>query len=124
MWTAGRCQTPTVWKRVRSISCFFLFLVIRNAFVDFNADVSKPDAFRAVANSVCRNGGEKEDNPIPLPPRDRNKVLLTAKPRHTRKHPLIIPASATLQRTLDKVTLSTSPVATADDPFAVNAGGK
>lgn len=42
-------------------------------------------------------------NPIPLPPRDRNKVLLTNVKRHVRKHPLIIPASG-LQRTLNKVT--------------------
>lgn len=41
-------------------------------------------------------------NPIPLPPRDRNKVLLTNVKRHVRKHPLIIPASG-LQRTLNKV---------------------
>lgn len=42
-------------------------------------------------------------NPIPLPPRDRNKVLLTSVKRHVRKHPLIIPATG-LQRTLSKVT--------------------
>lgn len=42
-------------------------------------------------------------NPIPLPPRDRNKVLLTNVKRHVRKHPLIIPATG-LQRTLSKVT--------------------
>lgn len=42
-------------------------------------------------------------NPIPLPPRDRNKVLLTNVKRHVRKHPLIVPASS-LQRTLNKVT--------------------
>lgn len=45
-------------------------------------------------------------NPIPLPPRDRNKVLLTNVKRHVRKHPLIIPASG-LQRTLNKVTTPT-----------------
>lgn len=42
-------------------------------------------------------------NPIPLPPRDRNKVLLTNVKRHVRKHPLIIPATG-LQRTLSKVS--------------------
>lgn len=44
-----------------------------------------------------------DDNPIPLPPRDRNKIMLASKPRHTRKHPLIIPATSSIQRTLDKV---------------------
>lgn len=53
-------------------------------------------------------GPQSEDNPIPLPPRDRNKLLLTSKPRHTRKHPLIIPASS-IQRTLDKINLVTTP---------------
>ncbi|XP_018319586.1 activated Cdc42 kinase-like [Agrilus planipennis] len=62
--------------------------------------------------------GEKEENPIPLPPRDRNKTLLTSKPRHTRKHPLIIPASATLQRTLDKVSIvsSSPPIPSSVEP--------
>ncbi|KAJ8929303.1 hypothetical protein NQ314_018010 [Rhamnusium bicolor] len=50
----------------------------------------------------------KEENPIPLPPRDRNKTLLAAKPRHTRKHPLIIPPTS-LQRTLDKVNTVSPP---------------
>ncbi|XP_076271126.1 activated Cdc42 kinase-like isoform X2 [Rhynchophorus ferrugineus] len=48
------------------------------------------------------SSSSKDENPIPLPPRDRNKALLAAKPRHTRKHPLIIPPSSA-QRTLDKV---------------------
>lgn len=47
----------------------------------------------------------REENPIPLPPRDKNKALLTAKPRHTRKHPLIIPPTS-LQTTLDKLSNS------------------
>ncbi|CAG9814390.1 unnamed protein product [Phaedon cochleariae] len=61
----------------------------------------------------------RDDNPIPLPPRDRsNKALLSAKPRHTRKHPLIIPPTS-LQRTLDKVnTVSPPPPSpTSVDPF-------
>ncbi|XP_055374103.1 activated Cdc42 kinase-like isoform X2 [Condylostylus longicornis] len=45
----------------------------------------------------------ENSNPIPLPPRDRTKVILTNAKRHIRKHPLIIPASG-LQRTLNKVT--------------------
>lgn len=34
-------------------------------------------------------------NPVPLPPRDRTRPPATAKPRHQRKHPLIIPGHAT-----------------------------
>lgn len=51
----------------------------------------------------------KEENPIPLPPRDKTKALLAAKPRHTRKHPLIIPPTS-LQRTLDKVNTVSPPI--------------
>lgn len=63
-----------------------------------------------------KNERLREENPIPLPPRDRNKVLLTAKARHTRKHPLIIPPTS-LQRTLDKVNTVSPPPATTADPF-------
>lgn len=56
-----------------------------------------------------------------MPPRDRNKTLLTLKARHIRKHPLIIPASANLQRTLDKVTLATPPPVSTTDPFVSNS---
>ncbi|XP_022905181.1 activated Cdc42 kinase-like isoform X2 [Onthophagus taurus] len=58
---------------------------------------------------------KQDENPIPLPPRDRKKPLLTAKPRHTRKHPLIIPPLS-LQGTLNKFTVPTPP-ATVSDPF-------
>jgi activated CDC42 kinase 1 len=58
----------------------------------------------------------RDDNPIPLPPRDRNKTLLMAKPRHTRKHPLIIPPT-NLQRTLDKINTVTPPATVTADPF-------
>ncbi|KAJ8971631.1 hypothetical protein NQ317_015907 [Molorchus minor] len=44
-----------------------------------------------ILHSNKPNPDHHEENPIPLPPRDRNKALLAAKPRHTRKHPLIIP---------------------------------
>ncbi|XP_065218469.1 activated Cdc42 kinase-like isoform X1 [Planococcus citri] len=49
---------------------------------------------------------EKVDgcNAIPLPPRDRSKPLNVAKPRHQRKHPLIIPGGE--QRLLDKVNIT------------------
>lgn len=46
---------------------------------------------------VAVDGG----NAIPLPPRDRSKSLNVAKPRHQRKHPLIIPGGE--QRLLEKV---------------------
>lgn len=76
-------------------------------------------------NSMKRESGSSErgdfksdncetENPIPLPPKD-NKPSLTSKPRHTRKHPLIIPPSS-LQRTLDKFSVPSPPTATID-PF-------
>lgn len=40
-------------------------------------------------------------NPVPLPPRDRNRPIATNKPRHQRKHPLIIPGNA--MRTLARL---------------------
>lgn len=52
----------------------------------------------------------EDENPIPLPPRNRSKTVLVQKPRHVRKHPLIIPHS-NIQRTLDKVTIP-SPTST------------
>lgn len=33
----------------------------------------------------------EDENPIPLPPRDRSRPSVSNKPRHQRKHPLIIP---------------------------------
>ncbi|XP_075211911.1 activated Cdc42 kinase-like [Lycorma delicatula] len=41
-------------------------------------------------------------NSIPLPPRDRSKTLPVQKQRHQRKHPLIIPGTAS--RTIAKLT--------------------
>ncbi|KAL3281587.1 hypothetical protein HHI36_004794 [Cryptolaemus montrouzieri] len=58
----------------------------------------------------------KEENPIPLPPRDKNKQLLTAKPRHTRKHPLIIPPTS-FQTTLDKVNSVSKSEVSLTNPF-------
>lgn len=57
-------------------------------------------------------------NPIPLPPRDRSKVLLTNVKRHVRKHPLIIPASG-LQRTLNKVKTPVEEKISPSFPIAV-----
>lgn len=56
-----------------------------------------------------QNQNNVEDNPIPLPPRDRSKSLqpVTSLPRHQRKHPLIIPGGG-VTRTLAKMTAGTS----------------
>lgn len=74
------------------------------------------------AAATSGGGGETEGeagaaNPIPLPPRDRNKVIAANPKRHVRKHPLIIPASG-LQRTLSKVTQIT-PIEEKTDIFTV-----
>uniref|UniRef100_A0A8D8BGZ9 Tyrosine-protein kinase PR2 n=1 Tax=Culex pipiens TaxID=7175 RepID=A0A8D8BGZ9_CULPI len=74
-------------------------------------------------NNAAVGGGEADGesggsaNPIPLPPRDRNKVIVANPKRHVRKHPLIIPASG-LQRTLSKVTQIT-PIEEKTDIFTV-----
>lgn len=39
-----------------------------------------------------RNDDEAE-NPLPLPPRDRTRPAVQNKPRHQRKHPLILPSN-------------------------------
>lgn len=44
-----------------------------------------------------------DGNPLPLPPRDKNKTLVLNPKRHVRKHPLIIPGAGLVQRTLNKV---------------------
>ncbi|XP_055631758.1 activated Cdc42 kinase-like isoform X5 [Toxorhynchites rutilus septentrionalis] len=73
-------------------------------------------------NNATAGGDADQDttlpaNPIPLPPRDRNKVIAANPKRHVRKHPLIIPASG-LQRTLSKVTQVT-PIEEKSDVFTV-----
>ncbi|XP_055921473.1 activated Cdc42 kinase-like, partial [Eupeodes corollae] len=55
------------------------------------------------ATSSADHADSSSSNVIPLPPRDRNKVIKTNPKRHVRKHPLIIPAYG-VQRTLNKVT--------------------
>ncbi|BET00031.1 Tyrosine-protein kinase PR2 [Nesidiocoris tenuis] len=45
------------------------------------------------APSFSENDTEDGPNAIPLPPRDRTRSLLVGKPRHERKHPLIIPTA-------------------------------
>lgn len=59
-----------------------------------------------------------EENPLPLPPRDRSNMQLNvSQKRHVRKYPLIIPATG-VQRTLDKVNQVT-PVEEKQDVFPV-----
>lgn len=67
-------------------------------FSERDVNIHHNDTQKLIGNKEIENL-----NPIPLPPRDRNKVLLANVKRHVRKHPLIIPASG-LQRTLNKVT--------------------
>lgn len=67
-------------------------------FSERDVNIQHNDTQKFIGNKEIENL-----NPIPLPPRDRNKVLLANVKRHVRKHPLIIPASG-LQRTLSKVT--------------------
>jgi hypothetical protein len=54
---------------------------------------------------ICADNTDEEaveGNPIPLPPRDRSRPLPPTKPRHQRKHPLIIPGGG-VTRTLAKM---------------------
>ena len=74
---------------------------------DSNIDFDKNDAQQVHDSQPSET--KSDENPIPLPPRDRNKPLLTSKQRHTRKHPLIIPPSS-LQTTLNKFTVPTPPI--------------
>lgn len=60
-------------------------------------------SFNEASTEVAQSSREIENlNPIPLPPRDRNKPMPINVKRHVRKYPLIIPATG-LQRTLNKV---------------------
>ncbi|XP_052873844.1 activated Cdc42 kinase-like [Anopheles cruzii] len=63
---------------------------------------SKMTMFLSDGETSAMDGGGA-NNPIPLPPRDRNKTIPVNQKRHVRKYPLIIPATG-LQRTLNKVT--------------------
>jgi hypothetical protein len=59
-----------------------------------------------------------ENNPLPLPPRDRSTMQLNVtQKRHVRKYPLIIPATG-IQRTLDKINQVT-PVEEKQDVFPI-----
>lgn len=56
-----------------------------------------------------QNQNNIDENPIPLPPRDRSKTLQpkSSLPRHQRKHPLIIPGGG-VSRTLAKMAVTAS----------------
>lgn len=58
-----------------------------------------------------QNQNNVDENPIPLPPRDRSKTLQpkSSLPRHQRKHPLIIPGGG-VTRTLAKMAVTTPPL--------------
>ncbi|CRK95965.1 CLUMA_CG009407, isoform C [Clunio marinus] len=66
-----------------------------NAAGNFNLNIETSETPKAEIKPI-------EDNPLPLPPRDRKLQLNVAQKRHVRKYPLIIPASG-IQRTLDKI---------------------
>ena len=58
--------------------------------ISSDLDLGSPD------NYLCDSQDLNANNPLPLPPRDRTKPNVAAgKPRHQRKHPLIIPGGVT-----------------------------
>lgn len=67
-----------------------------------SSEVSEDIGVTGVDNAD-EEGEVVEGNPIPLPPRDRSRPLPPTKPRHQRKHPLIIPGDG-VTRTLAKMT--------------------
>lgn len=80
------------------------------------ASLDLPREFPADLDRFKDNARLTEENPIPLPPRDRNKPLLASKPRHTRKHPLIIPSSS-IKTTLNKFSAVTPPICNSMESF-------
>lgn len=72
------------------------------SFTERDVNIHRGATQKQIANKEIENL-----NPIPLPPRDRNKIMQTNAKRHVRKYPLIIPVSG-LQRTLSKVQSSPS----------------
>ncbi|KAL1494662.1 hypothetical protein ABEB36_010228 [Hypothenemus hampei] len=93
----------------------------RNSVPDNLNDKGTPNLpmWGIMTNTIPRSQILKEENPIPLPPRDRNKTLLAAKPRHTRKHPLIIPPLSA-QRTLEKINTVSPPSKNVPEPLYTN----
>uniref|UniRef100_A0A182S620 Uncharacterized protein n=1 Tax=Anopheles maculatus TaxID=74869 RepID=A0A182S620_9DIPT len=86
-----------------------------------NPEYTYNNAIAGTALLTTDTGKEATDgssnNPIPLPPRDRNKTIPVNQKRHVRKYPLIIPAAG-VQRTLNKVTQIT-PVDEKTDVFTI-----
>ncbi|XP_015114732.1 activated Cdc42 kinase-like isoform X2 [Diachasma alloeum] len=66
-----------------------------------------------------QNHNNVDENPIPLPPRDRSKTLQpkSSLPRHQRKHPLIIPGDG-VTRTLAKMAVNAAMEDQVDGPSA------
>jgi hypothetical protein len=48
---------------------------------------------REQASVKEEEGEDGDNNPLPLPPRDRTRPTVPTKPRHQRKHPLIYPTN-------------------------------
>ncbi|XP_012257939.2 activated Cdc42 kinase-like isoform X5 [Athalia rosae] len=71
-----------------------------------------------------RNQSNVDENPIPLPPRNRSKTLQPKSnfARHQRKHPLIIPGGG-VTRTLAKVAAATTPPGDEDQVDGSNIFG-
>ncbi|KAJ9589855.1 hypothetical protein L9F63_017010 [Diploptera punctata] len=74
--------------------------VVSNPITELTEDVAKVNV-----NTSDRSDDEEvqDENPIPLPPRDRSRPMPPTKPRHQRKHPLIIPGGG-VSRTLAKMS--------------------
>lgn len=69
---------------------------------------------------------EKEDgdnNPLPLPPRDRTRPIVPNKPRHQRKHPLIYPTNLpNPNRWAVSSEANSNPDSPLSPPFSGNSG--
>ncbi|XP_046593427.1 activated Cdc42 kinase-like isoform X8 [Neodiprion lecontei] len=78
------------------------------AAVSANRTIGRHYSVSEIENN--RNRSNVEENPIPLPPRDRSKTWQpkSSLARHQRKHPLIIPGGG-VTRTLAKVAAVTTP---------------
>uniref|UniRef100_A0A182JQW6 Uncharacterized protein n=1 Tax=Anopheles christyi TaxID=43041 RepID=A0A182JQW6_9DIPT len=88
-----------------------------------NALTSTPTDMKECKIRTASEGTDEwSNNPIPLPPRDRNKTIPVNQKRHVRKYPLIIPAAG-LQRTLNKVTQVT-PIDEKTNVFEITASAE
>lgn len=77
--------------------------------IPINRNLERHNSALGIENN--QNQNNVDDNPIPLPPRDRSKTLQpkSSLPRHQRKHPLIIPGGG-VTRTLAKMAVTTPPI--------------